>query len=283
MAYGFPPRRARTLASAGALAALLALGACNSPSEPAAENSEAALNDAVLDENAVDEDVVDEATIEDVEVEAVPAVTSSTSSPDATAVAAAAASAAAIAADTGITRVRHGDGWAWMRNGQIVRTASRDGKQVAYFRNGEDAPYFVQRDDRGYTYEGGKVRGVVDRNGRSEKPDATRTREAEQVARTARNQRDEARQQASRSPRPTATGSGRTQAPAPTQHGSRDTDTARPTPTPTRTAAAPEAPRRTEPTANQRGDRAVSTNPRAQATPHATSDREQERREDGRR
>jgi hypothetical protein len=77
-----------------------------------------------------------------------------------------------------VQRIRYGDGWAWTRGGKIVRTADRDGKEVAYFRPGEGKPFFVQRGDRSYAYQGDKPVRSFDRNGRAEAPDGDRAREA---------------------------------------------------------------------------------------------------------
>lgn len=99
-----------------------------------------------------------------------------------------------IRAGRDIERVRYGDGWAWTRGGKILRTADRDGQNVAYFRGGEDRPFFVQREGRAYAYQGAKPTRVWGTDGKVRAPDSDRTREAEQAAEEARTQHDRATQ-----------------------------------------------------------------------------------------
>jgi hypothetical protein len=132
-----------------------------------------------------------------------------------------------IRSGQGIERIRYGDGWAWRRNGVIVRTADRDGRNTAYFRRGEDRPFFVQRDGRGFSYRGDRPVRSFDRDGRPERPDANRTHEAEEAARDARNRREQAERAEDRGDH---------------RGGGRDHDRATPTPTPS--ASPTDEPRR---------------------------------------
>ncbi|MBW4330808.1 hypothetical protein KY084_07945 [Stakelama sp. CBK3Z-3] len=169
-----------------ALAPALALAACNAPSGSDTANDTAALTNTDSDVEITNEADTDDVTV--VEVPVSEDSTASTSSSDTAAATEAAETASLIAAGTGITRVSHGDGYAWMRDGEIVRTASRDGKQVAYFHPGDDNPYFVQKDDRAFAMSNGKVTREFDSKGRSHTPDSDGQREAKSLSDTA--QRD---------------------------------------------------------------------------------------------
>jgi len=91
-----------------------------------------------------------------------------------------------------IQRVRYGEGWAWTRGGRILRTADRGGRSVAYFRGGEDRPFFVQREGRAYAYQGDKPTRVWGTDGKAREVDSDRARDAADAARDARTQRDHA-------------------------------------------------------------------------------------------
>lgn len=91
-----------------------------------------------------------------------------------------------------IQRVRYGEGWAWTRDGKILRTANREGHSVAYFRGGENQPFFVQREGRSYAYQGDRPTRVWGTDGKAREPDSDRTRDAADAARDARTQRDKA-------------------------------------------------------------------------------------------
>lgn len=256
-----------------ALATALMLAGCGStpPADNMAEAADAvAANEIVA--NAVDEAPVeanDTAEADDTPapaVVAVPPVAAKAPATQSAPVAAAAKAEAEIAKGAGITRVRRGDGWAWMRGGQVIRTASADGREVAYFRGGEDRPYFVQRGDQGYAYAGDRVTQAFGRDGRPQAIDPTRDREARQAVDRARHVRDEARQPHTSgdriggdrrpTPQPTATPTP-TPTPTPTATGRPDRDShnrpqrpdARATPAPTPT------PDRTRPPRGDDGDR----------------------------
>jgi hypothetical protein len=105
-----------------------------------------------------------------------------------------------IDAGAGITRVQQAEGWAWMQNGQIIRTASADGHRVSYFKRGSTRPYFVQQDGRSYAYDNGRVAHEYDDRGRVQAPDAQHQREAQQFADQAHQQHDRAQQASKTAP-----------------------------------------------------------------------------------
>jgi hypothetical protein len=131
-----------------------------------------------------------------------------------------------ISKGSGIERIRHGDGWAWMRNGKIIRTASSDGKRVAYFRNGSDAPFLVQDDEHAYAYSGGRVTHSYD-NGHAKTVDSRDRKDAAKLVTRAKDDRDSATHVAKANP---------------VRH------TTRPTPTPSPSQRARETPHRREST-----------------------------------
>lgn len=236
----------------------LALAGCNQPGEEVANNS--AADTGMLDDNALAADdmalIESEAMADDdaVDVADLPPPPASAPVADTAPLTEAEAIEAEIDRGTGIERVRYGDGWAWTRGGRILRTADRDGRNVDYFRPGEDRPFFVQRGERAWAYDQGRPTREYDRRGRATVPDDNRRREAEQAERGARDRRDQAqraREQAERTrnrtpgradawpgrPTPAASPS-----PTPTPRARRDRDddrrdraTPRPTPSPTAT------------------------------------------------
>lgn len=193
-----------------ALSAAFALTGCGSKTTPAANEAAAANNIAAVDngvaalppedvplpagDNAVAED---ESTAPPIQVVSVPTPPPAAPPADVAPLEDATAAEQAIATGNGITRVQQADGWAWLRNGEIIRTASADGHRVSYFRRGSTTPYFVQQDGRGYAYQNGRPTHEYDDHGRVTKLDAQRQREASELADAARRRRDSA-QQASR-------------------------------------------------------------------------------------
>ncbi|MEZ0243685.1 MAG: hypothetical protein ACAH11_09945, partial [Sphingomonas sp.] len=176
------------------LAASLSLAGCNKAPvttdnemvdvDNAADADEANFDEAPVIENAADSDTTA------VTVAAVPrpAAKSAETAP--------LADAGAIEEDIrtgrGVERIRYGQGWAWTRAGRIVRTADRDGGNVAYFRDGSDRPFLVQRGGRAFAYDGDRPVREFDRDGRARTPDADRSREASEAQRDARDQRGRA-------------------------------------------------------------------------------------------
>jgi hypothetical protein len=254
-------------ASVITLAAALALSACNqAPTttdnvqvapENAADFNDAAFNDS----SALIEDASDDPAA--VTVAAVPKPAGGVSTPESAPLDDAAEIESDIRDGRGIERVRYGDGWAWTRGGKILRTADRDGHNPSYFRPGDDRPFFVQRGDRSYAYQGDKPVRSFDRNGRAEAPDGDRAREAAEAAREAREQREHAErarehaQRPDRGPRPGAS----------------------PTPSP---SATPDRPGRDRDDRGPRGDRGgdrADPTPAPSATPTwRRPDRQPERR-----
>lgn len=177
---------------------------------------------ATLDDSAV---VEDETTVaQPVQVVEVPAPAADTPAAEAAPLIDAAEVAQVIAAGTGVTRVRQADGWAWMQNNQIIRTASTDGRRVSYFRNGSTTPYYVQQGGSGYAYSGGRVTRQFDSQGHGKAPDADHQRQGGQLATQAHNDHDHAQQaahDASRGADHNANdhgANGHAPAPMPTQH-----------------------------------------------------------------
>ena len=100
--------------------------------------------------------------------------------------------ASEISANTMIERVPVAGGLAWREDGAVVRTASSDGRRVAYFRPGEHRPFLVQRGGLAYAYENGRAALAYDSQGRpAPVPEAART-DAERLAEQARREREAA-------------------------------------------------------------------------------------------
>ena len=179
------------------LAVLLLASACGGGSNELA-NTEPTANDMAFENMIADDQLADNAlgeeeAADEVAVAPPPAPASGLSAEEAAPLAQATQVASQIAEDATVERVRYQDGWAWRRGGQIIRTASRDGRRVSYFRPGESVPFFVQDDDRGFAYAGGRPQRVYDRRGRPAQIDAARRAEAERAAEAARRAREEAR------------------------------------------------------------------------------------------
>ncbi|MGN6374532.1 MAG: hypothetical protein ACTHMG_03150 [Sphingomonas sp.] len=138
--------------------------------------------------------VEDESSAPAVEIVTVPSPAPAASSSVAAPLTAAATAEKEISSGTGITRVRQPDGWAWMRNGRIIRTASTDGHRVAYFHEGAASPYLVQQDGRAYAYSDGKITREYDDRGRASAPTTQHRREAQQLAQDADHHRAAAEQ-----------------------------------------------------------------------------------------
>ena len=100
--------------------------------------------------------------------------------------------AAEIAANTMVERVPVEGGLAWVQDGEVLRTVSRDGRRVSYFHPGESRPFLVQEGGLAYAYEGGRAQLAYDSAGRpAPVPDAVRA-EAERLADQSRHEADEA-------------------------------------------------------------------------------------------
>jgi hypothetical protein len=100
--------------------------------------------------------------------------------------------ASEISANTMIERVPINGGLAWREDGRVVRTASRDGQRVAYFRAGERQPFFVQRAGLAYAYENGRAELAYDSQGRPAPVPAAARADAQRVAEQSRREREAA-------------------------------------------------------------------------------------------
>jgi len=169
---------------------------------PASETAAAASDTGEATGSAA---VVDEAAAPAVtNVVAVPAAPQAADSSVVAPLVDAAAIARSIDGRFGIQRVRQGDGWAWLQHGNIIRTASADGKQVAYFRNGSDNPFFVQNGDHAYSYSGTSVTHAYGR-GKPQKLGTGDRQTADKLAGRARDDRKDAQHVAQTHERPTPT------------------------------------------------------------------------------
>jgi hypothetical protein len=181
------------------LAAALALAGCNQApqvTDNAMVNAENAvdLNSAAFNDPAPVIEEVGEEEAAAVAVVAVPAIPKGASAADTVPLADAASIEREIRTGREIRRVRYGEGLAWMRGNQILRTADRDGRNAAYFRRGDNRPFFVQRGGRSYSYQGDRPVREFDRDGRPGDIDQGGRRDAEEAARDARGQHDRARE-----------------------------------------------------------------------------------------
>jgi hypothetical protein len=97
-----------------------------------------------------------------------------------------------IDSGAGVERVPFEGGWAWRRGGKIIRTASRDGRRISYFRPGESTPFLVQQGEETFAYAGGRPQRAFDRRGRPGTIPARRQAEARRLADQSRHDRDQA-------------------------------------------------------------------------------------------
>ena len=141
-----------------------------------------------------------------------------------------------ISKGSGIERIRHGDGWAWMQNGKIIRTASSDGKRVAYFRNGSDTPFLIQDDKHAYAYSGGKVTHSYD-NGHAKTVDSGDRKDATKLVNRARDDRNSASRVAETNPVRRATRPTPSPSPSHNAHEPSHRRESTPTPSPTPTVS----------------------------------------------
>ena len=133
----------------------------------------------------------------DIDLVDLPAPPAGAPAADTAPLAQAAAIAEEIDEDDRIERVPYEGGWAWRRDGRILRTASRDGRRVAWYRPGETTPFLVQRDQETFAYRAGRPERAFDRSGRAAAVDRARLEEARRLAEESRR----AREQAERAPR----------------------------------------------------------------------------------
>ena len=179
-----------------AASTLLIVAACGGSGPANDAGNDVAVNEALanLDE-AVPED--GNGAAEPVDLVSLPPAPAGAPAAEAAPLTQAAQIASQIDADTSVERVPFEGGWAWRRGGRIVRTASRDGRRVSYFRPGESTPFLVQQGDETFAYRGGRPERAFDRRGRPAVIDRRRQEEARRLADQSRRDRD----QAERAPR----------------------------------------------------------------------------------
>jgi len=181
-----------------ATACLCLAAACNQTNSTAEEANGLAENggDVVLADDGANAEDLDEA----VAVVEVPAPVGGTAAAVAAPLTEAANLSRRIGRGAGIERVPYEGGWGWRENGQIVRTSSRDGRRVSYFRPGASTPYLVQQGDRAFAYTRGRVERGYDGRGRAVEIDRSRREEGERLARDSAEQRRRANRVASEQP-----------------------------------------------------------------------------------
>jgi hypothetical protein len=100
--------------------------------------------------------------------------------------------AAEIASNTMVERVPVDGGLAWVQDGEVLRTASSDGRRISYFHPGESEPFLVQEGQSAYAYDRGRPRLAYDGDGRAASvPDAARAK-AQRLADESRREADAA-------------------------------------------------------------------------------------------
>lgn len=199
---------------AGTAFALLGLAACGQQGNQATGTNAAGLNsDTTEDTGAVGATAVNETTAADPGAESangstpapVAVVTPPAPAPDLPPAAAAPLAEAATITQTivqgsGVERIPYQGGWAWRRDGHIVRIASADGRRVSYFRPGETTPFLVQQDKRAVAFNHGAVERAYTPQGRPEPADSSTRKNGEQLARQAVQDRTRATQVATAQP-----------------------------------------------------------------------------------
>jgi hypothetical protein len=174
------------LQSAAAAAILLGAG-CSAPSatdNQAAVDNEAAGNALLADEAGAAESAP--------AIAPPPAAPAGSSADDAAPLTQASRIASEIQSAPDVERVPFEGGWAWRRNGQILRTSSRDGRRVSYFRPGEGAPFFVQQGEQSFAYAAGNVRRAYDRGGHPAPIAPAQRDDARRLADQSRHDHDQA-------------------------------------------------------------------------------------------
>jgi hypothetical protein len=178
-----------------AASTLLLAAACGGSGPANDSGNDMAVNEALtnLDE-ALPED---ENAAGDVDLVSLPPAPADAPATETAPLTQAAQIATAIDSGSDVERVPFEGGWAWRRGGKIVRTASRDGRRVSYFRPGESVPFLVQQGDETFAYRGGRPQRAFDRRGRPGAVSPQRQEEARRLADQSRRDRD----QAERAPR----------------------------------------------------------------------------------
>jgi hypothetical protein len=179
-----------------AASTLLFAAACGGSDSTIEAGHETAMNVALanLDE-AVPETV--NQTGEGIDLVSLPPAPADVPATEAAPLTQAALLAGEIDTGAGVERVPFEGGWAWRRDGKIIRTASRDGRRVSWFRPSESAPFLVQQGDETFAYAGGHPQRAFDRRGRPAAVPPQQQEEARRLADQSRRDRD----QAERAPR----------------------------------------------------------------------------------
>jgi hypothetical protein len=155
-----------------AFAALLLIGCGTNPSTDAAAR-------------------VDDAELARADVARPPAVSDEANATEAEPLNDAGEIASEIESNTMIGRVPVDGGLAWLQDGEVVRTASQDGRRVAYFHPGESRPFLVQKGELAFAYRDGRPQ-LAYRDGRPARvPDRA---EAERLAAESHREHEAAEQ-----------------------------------------------------------------------------------------
>ncbi len=180
-----------------AASALLFAAACGGSGTNSTAGNDA-VNEAFAD---LDEALPDDgnAATDDVDLVSLPPTPAGAPATETAPLAQAAEIATGIDSGAGVERIPYEGGWAWRRDGRIVRTASRDGRRVSYFRPGDSAPFLVQQGEETFGYAGGRPQRAFDRSGRPGAVPPQRQEEARRLGDQSRRDRE----QAERAPRPT--------------------------------------------------------------------------------
>ena len=179
-----------------AASTLLFAAACGGSGSSVEAGNETAMNVELANvDEALPESV--NQTGEGVDLVSLPPAPADLPATEAAPLAQAARLAGEIDSGAGVERIPFEGGWAWRREGKIIRTASRDGRRVSWFRPGESAPFLVQQGDETFAYAGGRPQRAFDRRGRPAAVPPQRQEEARRLADQSRRDRD----QAERAPR----------------------------------------------------------------------------------
>ena len=153
------------LAPGAALAALLLVGGCGSGARETA---------AARDDNP--------SALAKADVARPPAIAEEANAVEAEPLNDAGEIASEIESNTLIGRVPVEGGLAWLQDGEVVRTASEDGRRVAYFHPGENRPFLVQDGGLAFAFRDGQPQLAYDRDGRPARVPAQARAAAERLA-----------------------------------------------------------------------------------------------------
>ncbi len=175
-----------------AASTLFLAAACGGSGTTADAGNDAAVNEALA---SLDETMPDEAgESAPVDLVSLPPAPADAPAGETAPLTQAAAIATEIDGGAGVERVPYEGGWAWRRDGRILRTASRDGRRVSYFRPGDSAPFLIQQGEETFAYQGGRPQRAFDRRGRPGAVSARRVAEARRLADDSRRDRARAEQ-----------------------------------------------------------------------------------------